>query len=268
MPFWLILWGELMEFKTHKYFVGDRLKNLVFGYTKRTNGVSSYPENSFNMALYIDDDSKNVHKHQELLAEEINIPSSNWVLPIQKHGSKVCQVTSKECGTNVKELTDQWYGVDGLYTYDDVLLTMNFADCVPVYIFSRENTFTGLAHAGWRGTSENITRNLIQAYDGKPEDLTVIIGVSINGSSFNVDDKVINAIDEKYLNHAVEADGEEYQLDLKTVNKNQALECGIREDNIYVTELGTEDTSTFFSYRTESGKTGRALAFIGRTVHD
>lgn len=257
-----------MEFKDHKYFVGDYLNNLVFGYTKRTNGLSAYPKNSFNMALYIEDDEYNVHTHQEMLAEEINVGSPHWVLPIQKHGAKVCEVTQADKGKNVKYLTDELYGYDGLYTYDDVLLAMNYADCVPIYIFSNVNHFVALAHAGWRGTSQNIMYNILDEYNGSPGDLTVVIGVSINAPYFSVNNDVIEAIKDEYLEGAVEVVKDGYQLDLKTVNKNQALEFGILEENIYITPMGTEDTDKFFSYRIESGKTGRALAFIGRHSHD
>lgn len=257
-----------MEFKDHKYFVGDYLNHLVFGYTKRTNGLSAYPKNNFNMALYIEDDEHNVHTHQEMLAGEINVDSSRWVLPVQKHGTQVCEVTQADKGKNVKHLTDELYGYDGLYTYDDIMLAMNYADCVPIYIFSDVNHFVALAHAGWRGTSQNIMHNILDEYKGSPEDLTVIIGVSINATSFSVNDDVINAIKDKYLKDAIETGKDGYQLDLKTVNKNQALEFGISEENIYITPMGTEDTDKFFSYRIESGKTGRALAFIGRCVHD
>lgn len=257
-----------MEFKAHDYFVGGESDDLILGYTTRLKGVSSYPEKSFNMALYIDDKDENVHHHQEMLAGELGIPTSRWILPIQKHGSNVAEVSLKDSGVNIKELTDAFYDIDGLYTYDDILLTMNFADCVPVYVFSRKNAFTALAHAGWRGTSKNITQKLIEKYSGNPSDLTVVIGVSINGSAFEVDDTVIDAIDDLHLKNAVKTKENSYMLDLKTVNKNQAALSGVAEENIFVTPLGTEDTDTFFSYRVESGQTGRALAFIGRKAHD
>lgn len=257
-----------MNFEDHKYYVGNALDDVVFGYTKRTNGVSHYPEHSFNMALYIGDSDKNVHKHQEMLASEIGVATSEWVMPIQKHGARVCEVTEEDRETNVKSLADQLYDYDGLYTYDNILLAMNYADCVPVYVFSHVNQFTALAHAGWKGTSLNIMHNVLDEYDGHPHDLTVIIGVSINGASFQVDQRVIDAMEDEFLKDAVETLDEGYLLDLKTVNKNQALKFGIPAENIHVTPLGTEDTERFFSYRIEKGETGRALAFIGRQSCD
>lgn len=250
-------------FKEYNHYWGSSSDKLTFGYTKRHNGLSAYPENSFNMALYIGDEQKNVHAHQALLADEINFPDTSWVLPIQKHGGNICEVSKNERGTNVKSLTDDLYDVDGLYTYETgVLLTMNYADCIPVYVYSETDNFTGLAHAGWRGTAAEITARLINSYAGDKNDLRVIIGVGINQQYYEVDDTVINAL--KPLAESAYTKTETgWLLDLKEVNKHQAKEAGIDEANISVTHLGTE-ADDFFSFRLEKGNTGRALAFIGR----
>ena len=255
------------SFKLHKYFVGDMSDNLTFGYTMRHGGQSSYPENSFNLALYIGDDPENVHIHQEQLAEEIRFPVSSWVLPIQKHGGNIKEVTKSDSGTNIKELGSELYNTDGLFTYDPgILLTMNYADCIPVYVYSITDTFTGLAHAGWRGTAEGITGKLIDCYKGSKNDLRVIIGVGINREYYEVDDKVIDAL-KPLPETSFERTATGWQLDLKGVNKHQAKAAGIDEKHISVTSLGTE-ADEFFSFRMEQGETGRALAFIGRRNND
>lgn len=254
-------------FKTHKYFVGDNSDELTFGYTMRHGGQSSYPKNSFNMALYIGDKVKNVHSHQKKLAEEIDFPVSSWVLPIQKHGGNIKEVTKRDRGTNAEELGDSLCDVDGLYTYDTgVLLTMNYADCIPVYVYSVSDSFLGLAHAGWRGTAKKITAKLIDCYRGSKKDLRVIIGVGINQKYYEVDDKVIDAL-KPLPESSYEQTKSGWELNLKDANKHQARAAGIDEENISVTGLGTE-ADEFFSFRLEEGQTGRALAFIGRRNND
>lgn len=257
------------SFQPHEHFYGNTEDGCVFGYTKRTGGLSQYPGESFNMALYIGDDSENVNRHQDMLAEEIGVTPDNWVLPIQKHGGNVAEVSSKDRGVNVRELTDALHDIDALYTYDEnILLTMNYADCVPVYIYSRANNFTALVHAGWKGTSKEVLINTLKAYDGHPSDLVVVIGISINQSHYEVDDKVVSQLREEHLKDAVAGSGDGWLLDLKTVNRNQAESFGVDPDDIHVTPLGTEDTDRFFSFRLEKGQTGRALAFIGRVAND
>lgn len=255
------------SFELHNHYAGSSSESLTFGYTVRQGGHSPYPNQSFNMALYIGDDNKNVHAHQETLAEEINFPSELWVLPIQKHGGNIKKVTAADGGTNIKTLSDQLYDVDGLYTYDTgVLLTMNYADCIPVYVYSTVDNFTGLAHAGWRGTAEQITEKLINCYEGSKDNLRVIIGIGINKEYYEVDNTVIDALSQ-IPESSYEQTDTGWQLDLKDVNKHQAIRAGINEEHISVTSLGTE-RDEFFSFRLEQGNTGRALAFIGRHNND
>lgn len=255
------------SFRFHKHYAGNHIDTLTFGYTVKYGGQSLYPKQSFNMALYIGDDDKNVHTHQEMLAKEINFPSDSWVLPIQKHGDKIKEVTVDDGGTNIKMLSDKLYNIDGLFTYDTgVLLTMNYADCIPIYVYSMVNNFIGLAHAGWRGTAENITQKLINCYEGSKNDLRVIIGIGINKDYYEVDKAVINALT-PLPKSSYEQTDTGWQLDLKDINKYQALITGIKEEHISVTELGTE-ADDFFSFRQQKGNTGRALAFIGRHNND
>ncbi|WP_020008726.1 polyphenol oxidase family protein [Salinicoccus albus] len=255
-----------MDLENHHHYVGINRDGLTLGYTKRNNGLSRYPENSFNMALYIDDQAENVHQHQKLLANEIGFDPESWILPIQKHGRGIAEVFKADAGTNVRELSDSLYNVDGIFTYDTgLLLTMNFADCVPVYVWSMKDDFIGLAHAGWRGTSHNITGSIINTYHGDPADLAVMIGVSISGSRYTVDHTVIDILKESGLpKGAFRTHDSGYDLDLKTVNKHQALSSGVLPGFVYTSAYGTEDLEKFFSFRIEKGRTGRALAFIGR----
>lgn len=240
---------------------------LTLGYTKRVNGISQYPENSFNMALYIDDEASNVHRHQDILGEKIDFPVENWVLPIQRHGGNLREVKAVDRGTNIRSLSESLYDVDGVYTYDrDVLLTMNYADCIPVYVWSEVDDFIGLAHAGWRGTQAHITEKLIASYNGDKAELRVVIGPGINKDYYEVDDKVIDALTPlSKTSYSETSTG--YLLDLKNVNREQAEHAGIDSNHIHVTDFGTEEPD-FFSYRLENGKTGRALAFIGRKSID
>ena len=53
-------------------------------------------------------------------------------------------------------------------------------------------------------------------------------------------------------------------LDLKKANRSQLLEAGIREENIFVTELCTScDVDRLFSYRKEGSASGRLMGVVG-----
>ncbi|RIO72944.1 laccase, partial [Staphylococcus haemolyticus] len=138
-----------------------------------------YPESSFNMARYVDDNPENITKHQEMLADAIGFERAQWVFPIQTHENRVMEISQSHRGTNIDTLTDDMYGIDEIYTYDpDTLLTMCYADCVPVYFYSEKHHYVGLAHAGWRGTYGQIVSEMLKQIDFDYNDLKIVIGPS------------------------------------------------------------------------------------------
>ncbi|RAI81558.1 peptidoglycan editing factor PgeF [Macrococcoides caseolyticum subsp. hominis] len=240
----------------------------IIGITGRNGGVSDYPELSLNMARYIEDAPENVSRNQQRVAQEINFDTSKWVFPIQKHGTHIKEVSLEDRGINITELTTALDDVDGLYTYDrEVLLTMCFADCVPIYIYSTTDNFIALGHAGWRGTVGMITEKLINAYKGDKTHLHCVIGPSISGKAYVVNDDVrakfmsLNL----QLEDCFKPNGDMYEIELKEINRRIAQHAGIAASHIHVsqrcTSTGNED---FFSYRKEAGNTGRMLAYIGK----
>lgn len=165
-------------------------QGITLGITTRGDGLSDYPKNAFNMARYIDDRPYNITQHQLQLAEEIVFDRKNWVFPIQTHENKVACITKDDIGTNIDTLTDALHGIDAMYTYDsNVLLTMCYADCVPVYFYSTKHHFIALAHAGWRGTYTEIVKEVLKHVNFDLKDLHVVIGPSTS-SSYEINDDI------------------------------------------------------------------------------
>ncbi|WP_204171825.1 peptidoglycan editing factor PgeF [Staphylococcus sp. GDY8P100P] len=249
-------------------YKSQNIDNITLGITTREQGISPYPQNAFNMARYIDDDQNNVTQHQRQLAEIINYPREQWVFPIQTHENRVAHITQSQRGTNIDELTDALHGIDAMYSYDsDVLLTMCYADCVPIYFYSAKNNFIALAHAGWRGTVSEIVIEVIKKIDFDLQELSIVIGPATS-NSYEINEDIKSKFDtlaipsEDYIEFRA---GDRYGIDLKQANKLLLMHAGVPEANIYITNYATsEDLSLFFSYRVEQGKTGRMLAFIGQ----
>src|SRR5699024_11882575 len=86
-----------------------------------------------------------------------------WVFPIQTHENRVVEVNQEDRGANIDCLTHELHVVDGFYTFEkDVLLTMCYADCVPIYFYSEKHQYIGLAHAGWKGTVGQIVNQIVK----------------------------------------------------------------------------------------------------------
>ncbi|MCE4956867.1 peptidoglycan editing factor PgeF [Macrococcoides caseolyticum] len=258
---------EPFQLKQHTFNVQNDY-NKVIGITSRHGGISPYNEFSLNMALYIDDEIANVHHNQDIVASEIDFDTTNWVFPIQKHGNRIQLVRPEDKGMNVRALTDQWEDIDGLYTYHKgILLTMCFADCVPVYLFSNSDDFIALGHAGWRGTVGMILERLIHAYDGDKSQLRVIIGPSVSAPCYEVNEDIKSKF--IALNLGLEDcfksnDNQMYAINLQEINRRIAIHAGISPEHITVSKRCTStENDAFFSYRLEKGKTGRMLAYIG-----
>lgn len=242
--------------------------NTTLGFTTREGGLSMYPENAFNMARYVDDDQDNISKHQAILADLIHFPRRDWVFPIQTHENKVAKITAADKGTNIDAITNDLHGIDGLYTYEpNILLTMCYADCVPVYFYSEKNHYVGLAHAGWRGTYGEIVKEMVRQIDFDLNDLQVVIGPATS-NSYEINDDIkskFETLDIETTQYIETRDEDRHGIDLKKANALLLQSVGVPKDNIYITDYATsENLDYFFSYRVEKGQAGRMLAFIGR----
>lgn len=254
----------------HLAYEPAKTHGVTLGFTTRQGGQSPYPKQAFNMARYIDDAPENVTRHQQILASEIGIPREHWVFPIQTHGHKVVEITAADQGKNIDSLSnDVLYGVDGMYTYDDdTVLTMCYADCVPIYFYSPKHHFIGLVHAGWRGTVQQIVYELIQHFPYDLQDLFVVIGPATS-NSYEINDDILAQFKQLPIDVADYIDtraDNRHGIDLKHANRLLCVHYGIPEANIYTTKHATsEELDRFFSYRVEQGQTGRMLAFISQS---
>ena len=244
------------------------LSNIFLGMTTREDGLSPYPDHAFNMARYTDDAADHITQHQATLASIIHMPTAHWVFPIQTHGNRVTEVTRRDRGTNIDTLTDALHGIDGLYTYDtNIMLTMCYADCVPIYFYSERHHYIGLAHAGWRGTVGQIVVNMIEEIDFDIKDLQVVIGPATS-TSYEINDDIKSQFEDLAIDTSrfIETRGlDRHGIDLKEANALLLEKAGLSRDQITITQYETsEDLDLFFSYRVEKGQTGRMLAYIGQ----
>ncbi|REI14799.1 peptidoglycan editing factor PgeF [Staphylococcus felis] len=253
----------------HLYYEPSLSQGITIGMTTRNGGKSAYPKHAFNMARYIDDVPEYITQHQEVLAHEIGFERAQWVFPIQTHEDKVIEIFAQNKGQNIQDLSkDVLYGVDGMYTYEkNILLTMCYADCVPVYFYSAKYHLIALAHAGWRGTVKQIVHRVITQFPYDLKELQVVIGPATS-NSYEINEEILNQfkqlpIDEKRY---IEQRGPDcYGIDLKYANHLLCEHYGVPAQNITMTEYTTtEHLDLFFSYRIEKGNTGRMLAFIGQ----
>ena len=165
---------------------------------------------------------------------------------------------------------------DKKYFYEDTdalisnkngsLLLMNFADCVPIILYSKKDNTGAIVHAGWRGTAQKIVSKTIQKMQNElniePKNITALIGPAINKCCFKTDEEVFNQlVEDKNETQFNEKRGQKYHIDLKLINSTQLINSGVV--NIDICDYCTCCMSDiFFSYRKENGITARHNAVL------
>lgn len=144
------------------------------------------------------------------------------------------------------------------------LLLLNFADCVPIILYSKKDNVGALVHAGWRGTASKITAKTVQKLENDlnipTSNITALIGPSIGKCCFETDEDVFFNLKINNSEPFIKKENK-YFIDLKMLNKYQLLENNVH--NIDICDYCTCCMSDiFFSYRKEKGMTARHSAVI------
>lgn len=245
---------------------------LVAGFSTKKGGVSSGCFQTLNTGFHVGDRLEDVQANRRILAEKLSFSLDDWIGAEQTHETQIQQVTILDAGKGASEYPSSFRATDGFYTKDkNLLLTLCYADCVPLYFLAPAHGMIGVAHAGWKGTVHGIGRKMIEAWEIegiKPTEVFAVIGPSICSKCYVVDDKVIDLVrnlleeyDEKPYTLISEG---QYQLDLKQLNAIILEKSGVPKEQIDVTSYCTScDEDLFFSHRRDNGNSGRLMGFIG-----
>jgi polyphenol oxidase len=245
---------------------------LVAGITTKKGGSSNNIYESLNMGFHVGDLNEAVCLNRNELAELIQFPVQQWVGAEQTHDTLIRKISKADRGTGADSYEYAFKGTDGFYTNEEgILLTLCYADCVPLFFISPEHKMIGTAHAGWKGTVNKIAQKMIDHWKAEgiaANQILVAIGPSICEKCYIVNDYVINFVENTLVDvekkpYNLISDGQ-YTLDLKEINKLILLKAGVPEENITISKLCSScDQSEFFSHRRDKGQTGRMLSYIG-----
>lgn len=184
---------------------------------------------------------------------------------------------------------------DGLITNrPEMVLAVRVADCLPVLMADPVRRAVGAFHAGWRGTLARIVEKGVgefrRQFGSDPADMTAAIGPGIHRCCYEVSEDLrdkfgsqfaytgelfeevfsSDPVRRKYpllfMNQRAPGHGEPPRaahLDLVEANRRQLLEAGVRQENIWISDLCTScRTDLLFSHRRERGVTGRMVGAI------
>ncbi|MBO5179557.1 MAG: peptidoglycan editing factor PgeF [Clostridia bacterium] len=215
-------------------------KEIAHCYTLKTGEL--------NFRSYNDEKKKEiVENNYKRICDELDIDYKDVIRPFQMHTDNVAFV---ECKTKVRPdiYSDNYRDTDGVITNKkDIILATTNADCVLIMLYDPERKVIANIHAGWRGTFKKVALKTIkmmkEKYNSKPENILCFICPAIRKCHFEVRDDVkiecekifkhTNRIEEIISIGEVKDGAQRYFIDNVLINKILLVEAGIKEENIY-----------------------------------
>jgi polyphenol oxidase len=258
---------------------------LVHGFSTRSGGASdNNGEKVLNLGAVEWDTREHVEENKRRFQAALGASDLTLVSLHQIHSGVVRSFDSAPA--------KQCKGDASATNRAGLLLGVRTADCAPVLVIDPKKRVVAAIHAGWRGTLQRIVTKTIgkmrMEFGCRARDLVAAIGPTIGGCCYEVGTEVASAFAAKFANASEFFDelrtGDEPNplqwlnmmppghqpppnkvlLDLKKANRLQLLEAGLRQENIFVTDLCTAcDVGRLFSYRKEGAASGRLMGVVG-----
>jgi len=222
--------------------------------TTRAGGWSRGPYAGFNLATHVGDDPEAVAANRRQLRAALGLPAEPAWLE-QVHGARVAVLPRADAGP-----------ADGAAAFEaGVICAVLVADCLPVFLASRDGDRVGIAHAGWRGLAAGVVEATVAALACEPARLVAWLGPSIGPQAFEVGGEVRDAFvagDQGAAAAFVAGRPGHWLADLPALARRRLAAAGV--GSVAGGGLCTySDAARFYSYRRD-GATGRmaALAWL------
>lgn len=221
---------------TLEYLTADGI-SCPHCFTTKLGGVSTGVMAGMNIAIKLDETEENVTKNFEILGDALGFAISDLVLTRQIHSDIVRTVTRKDCNGCFHR---NYPECDALITNDPgVALTVFTADCTPLLFYDPVTGAVGAAHAGWKGTAQNIGAKTVEAmcreFGCDPANIRVAIGPNVGFCHFETDADVPEAMIAAYgeeVNEFIRPRGSKFYLELKAINALSVKRAGVRHIEI------------------------------------
>ncbi len=254
----------------------DRLSEIPFIHHAFSTKIGEGSPSSHVMDMSFEhDDREKITKNYRLFCDAAGFDFESLVASSQDHHTFVRVCTKEERGIGIYRQKDI-ESVDALVTNErGVTLVTYYADCTPIFFVDIERRAIALAHAGWRGTVAMIAKEVVNVlkknYNTDPTDLVCCIGPNIGRCCYEVDQPVADefyALKEKAPSITPEdfvfpKEGGKFMADMKEANRQILLSCGVRDENIVLSDLCTQCRSDLlWSHRATKGDRGTMSAFL------
>ena len=252
-----MLKGTLMEFEKAKmeWLEFDLLEpypHVIHGVFLRHGGTSRGAFTTLNVGEGTSDHPDSVKVNREAVRKAVGV--EHLVFPHQTHGTNVHRVTAKNLGKAAQ--------ADALFTTEkNIGLAVTHADCQAAIFYDPVHEAVAIAHAGWRGSAQNIYARVVEALQRdvgtQPHNLIVCISPSLGPDHAEF----------KNYKQELPQDFWSFQtkpnyFDFWKISRKQLAACGIPEKNVEITEICTYcNSKDYFSHRRDK-ETGRHATVV------
>jgi polyphenol oxidase len=257
-------------------------QGLAHGISTRLGGVSEPPYDSLNISRLVPDEPERVQENCRRFASALGFSPERMLMAKQTHRDDVLVVDADDGFAGALASPEIFPKVDIQITdRPGWLLSLRYADCVPLLMVHPARRAVAVVHAGWRGTFKGAARTAIQVlrerYGAEPGELLVGIGPSIGGCCYEVGEEVagpfeVAAQSGRPWDGALAADpvrrtgSAKPHLDLQEINRAICQAAGIPAEQIEVSGDCTRcQADLYFSHRAMGFPAGRFSAAIGLT---
>lgn len=236
--------------------------DVVHGVFTRQGGVSGPPWASLNLSRSSGDSLEAVTENNRRILRALGLVPGQTVSAWLNHGNRIAIAGPEHLGAALRETDAMLSATPGL------VLSMRFADCVPVFLHDATRGVVGIAHAGWPGVAADIVgatvRAMHDAFGCRPQEVWAGIGPAIRVECYEfgrvLAERVVAACPPGAALVVPQQDGT-IHLDLIAAVRSQLEAAGVGdlEDSGICTACHTDE---WFSHRAEK-KTGRFGVVLG-----
>ena len=258
---------QTIKLETLEYLVSGGI-SVPHCFTTRYGGVSTGSQASLNLAIGRGDSPENVEKNLRILGSALGFEPEKLVMTRQIHSCFVRVVTDQDCaGFFHREYPE----CDALVTNTPGVTLMVFtADCTPILFHDPVTGAVGAAHAGWRGTAQDIAGKtvaaMVEAFGCDVKNIRAAIGPNLGQCHFETDGDVPHALIGTFGREAllhIKKQGDKFHPDLKAINALALCRRGVDPGNIEISECCTWcESDRFWSHRVTRGDRGSQGALI------
>ena len=262
-----------IEKKNYFYIEEFEKYGITAVYTKKIAG---------NMSDYcpIENQEEGIQKkNRKKLLKELDLSNKQEVMAFQTHSNNV---------KIIDENTEKYYykkqdDIDGFLTKrKDIAIFTFYADCLPIFVYDKENQVIGVWHSGWPGTFKEMMKSglseMEKNYGTKVENVIMGLGIGMQRKFYEVGMEFYENFANKFGKESElvqksfewNENTEKYHFDNTKFNEIMALSLGIKPENLIVSYEDTYGkidkmgniSDKFHSHRREGKSAGRAAAVI------